>query len=65
MSDYREAVWTNGKRIVKGRWSYYRPGDYFTIELDQRDRTTGARTKVFRAYGDKPEWGKFRRVNQS
>lgn len=58
----REAQWTNGKRTVSGRWSYYWAGDFFTVELDQRDRTTGERTKTFRVYGDSPEWGKFRLV---
>lgn len=60
-----EAVWINGKRTVKGRWKYYRPGDFFTIELDQRDRTTGARTKTFRVYGEAPEWGNWKRVKNA
>lgn len=59
-----EAQWTNGKRTVSGRWFYYRPGDFFSVELDQRDRTTGERTKIFRVYGDSPEWGKFRLVRK-
>lgn len=59
-----EASWSNGKRTVKGRWSYYRPGDFFSIELDQRDRTTGERTKRFRAYGDRPEWNKFKLIRE-
>lgn len=58
----REATWTNGKRTVKGRWDYYRPGDFFTITLDQRDSITGQRTKTFRSYRDEPEWGNWKLV---
>jgi hypothetical protein len=57
-----EAKWQNGRRTVAGRWSYYRPGDFFVVELDQRDRTLGTRTKTFTVHGDTPEWGRFRLV---
>lgn len=61
----KEAKWTDGKRTVSGRWSYYWPGDFFTIEINQRDRTTGQKTKTIRAYGDHPHWGKFKLIREA
>lgn len=62
MSQRRQAQWTNGKKTISGRWHYFRPGDFFIIELDQSDRTTGQKTKTFRVYGEFPEWGNFKLV---
>lgn len=55
-----EATWVNGKKRVSGRWSYYRPSDVFVIELDQRDRITGSRSKIFTTHNDTPEWGNWK-----
>lgn len=60
-----EAQWTNGKRVVSGRWLYNWASDRFLVELDQKDRTTGADTKRFHVYGDSPEWGKWKRIPES
>jgi hypothetical protein len=56
----KEAVWTNGKRRVTGRWEYLWQSDRFRIELDQRDSTTG-QPKRFTVTGESPEWGNWRR----
>jgi hypothetical protein len=31
------------------------------VTLFERDRTTGAREKTFRVYGDTPEWGNWKK----
>lgn len=55
----KQAIWTNGKRSLKGTYSYNWASDYFLIELESRDRITG-RLRVFRVRGDKPEWGNWK-----
>jgi hypothetical protein len=57
-----DATWTDGKRTVKGRWEYYRPGDFFTIVLDAPDRLAGKHTRSIRSYRDEPEWGNFKLI---
>jgi hypothetical protein len=52
----REAVWTKGKRTVKGRYSYNRAGDFFYVEVDMKDPLTGSNHRSFTVYDDTPEW---------
>lgn len=53
-----KTVWSNGKREVTGTWQYNWASDSFTIFLDEKDETTG-QEKVFKVYGDSPEWGNW------
>lgn len=59
---WKEAVWQNGKKTVKGRWQYHWAADKFYIELDRRDSITGSRTRTIIAHGDEPEWGNWKLV---
>ena len=56
----RRATWCNGKRKVRGYWSYNWGSDTFFIELDSRDRITGEKRR-FTVHGDTPEWGNWKR----
>ncbi len=56
-----QATWTNGKEQITGSWEYYWPGDFFWVRLDKEDPITGSE-RVFKVYGEKPEWGKWKRV---
>lgn len=53
-----KATWTNGKREITGRHSYYRPSDRFDIVLDSVDPITG-RQRELSVHGDTPEWGRW------
>lgn len=55
------AEWTNGKRLVRGWWSYYWPADRFDIVLDSRDRITGERRRIS-VNNDRPEWGNWKLI---
>lgn len=61
---WTEATWQKGKRIIKGRWQYYRPSDKFFIEIDKADGVSGSRTRNFEVYGDTPEWNGWKRVKK-
>lgn len=59
----RTVVWQNGKKKVKGSWSYVWASDCFVIRLDSYDPITGE-PRIFRVYDDHPEWGNWKRVVQ-
>lgn len=61
---WTKAVWTNGKKKVKGEWTYNWSSDTFTIKLDGKDEITG-RERIFTTSNDVPEWGKWTRVGKS
>lgn len=57
-------TWTDGKRKVTGYWQYNWSSDSFTIQLDEKDETTGL-SKCFKVYGEKPEWGNWKRIKST
>lgn len=60
--NFHEARWTNGKRELRGWWSYKWASDRFVIMLDRVDRDTGFE-KTMTVSGDKPEWGRWKLVS--
>lgn len=60
MSEWKEATWQNGARVVTGRWCYNWSADVFHIQLNSKDRVTGLR-RSFTVTGDTPEWGNWKR----
>jgi hypothetical protein len=58
-----EAIWKNGDRRVRGRWSYNWAADRFYVVLDSKDRITGMKREMCIA-GDTPEWGGWRLVRE-
>ena len=54
------AVWRNGKRTIKGSWTYNWHRDVFFIELESKDKATGENRR-FEIYDDVPEWGNWKR----
>jgi hypothetical protein len=55
----KPAIWKNGRRTMRGRYEYHWASNRFVIELESRDRITGANRRMVIA-GDKPEWGNWR-----
>lgn len=53
------AIWTDGKRELKGEYRYVWSSDCFVIHLDSVDRITG-QTRSFITHNDTPEWGKWK-----
>jgi len=60
----KKAIWSDGKNKISGSWAYYWAGDYFTIHLDGNDPETGLRRQPFNVYGDEPNFGKWKKINE-
>jgi hypothetical protein len=56
---WKEAIWINGKKKIKGRWIYNWCADKFCIILDSKDPITGQNRRI-ETYNDVPEWGKWK-----
>lgn len=53
---WTKSEWTNGKKTVKGKWTYIWSSEKFYIVLE--DGTN------FYTYGEHPEWDNFKRIKE-
>lgn len=57
------ATWEKDGKRITGTWSYYRPGDVFTVSLDTLDPVTGRR-REFLVHGDHPNFNGWKLVKE-
>ena len=60
----KEAKWSNGEATISGRWIYDWGADRFLIWLDSIDPVT-QQPRGLSVSGDKPEWGNWKRVEET
>lgn len=54
------AIWTKGKRVITGSYTYDRASQRFYITLNVKDAITGSNKRYITADGDTPEWNGWR-----